>query len=257
MPETESYGIYRDGWHYDCMLPENDELVAFCRDRAREAGGPVLDLACGTGAISIPLAREGFDVTGIDLSPAMLGVAREKAEAQGLSATWLEGDIRGFRLDRRFDLILLTSNTICHLLELSALEACLSRVRAHLSPRGRFVLVVFVPDPGKLLRRSTERGPFAAYDDPDGRGRVVVTETYRYESDTQIKRITLHHHHADTGEEVTSQIDMRMYFPQELDALLRYNGFEIVSKWGALDARTFDADSPLQVLSCALERESR
>ena len=251
MKPTETYRIYLDGRHYDCMYAPSDEQARFWADRAREAGGPILELACGTGRVTIPLAREGFDVTGIDLAPSMLERAREKAAAEGVALEWVEGDIRGFDLGRRFDLIFLPGNTVCHLLDRESLEACLASVRAHLTPKGRFVVTVFVPDPSKLRDVSTEREPYAEYDDPDGRGRVVVTCDYRYERDTQIKRIKTYHRFAGVDEEVTGRLDMRMYFPQELDALLEYNGLEIVHKWGGLDERPFDADSELQVVVCA------
>ncbi len=233
------------------MYPIRDEVVRFWAARAREAGGPILELACGTGRITVPLARRGFDVTGIDLEPSMLERAREKAAAEGAAVDWVEGDIRRFDLGRRFNLVFLAGNTLCHLLDRESLESCLACIRAHLSTKGRFVVTVFVPDPSKLLDVSTEREPFADYDDPEGRGRVVVSCDYRYERNTQIKRITTHHRLPGVDQELAGTLDMRMYFPQELDALLEYNALRILHKWGGLDERPFDAASELQVIVCA------
>ena len=243
--------IYLDGRHYDRMFPPDETLLEFCFARAREAAGPVLELACGSGLICLPLARRGFDVTGIDVAPGMLRAAREKARAEHLKVELHERDMRDFDLGRRFDLVLLLSNALCHMLDADSLEACLRCVRSHLSDRGRFVVSVFVPDPALLQRECDERGSFASYDDPDGAGRIEVTHTYRYEFDTQIKRVTTHHH-LPGGEEPSGTLDLRMYFPQELDALLRHNGLEIVEKYGAFDGRPFDAQSPLQVVTCRL-----
>lgn len=250
MPASEIYGLYRDGRAFDRMYTDRGQIVEFSLARAREANGPVLELGCGTGAICIPLAEAGFDVTGIDTAPAMLAVAREKASAAGVAATWIEADMRDLELGRKFDLILLAANAICHLLDPESIEACLQCVRAHLTPTGHFVIVVFVPDPAKLLPESTERELFAEYEDPDTGGTVAITTTYRYEFDTQIKRVTLYTRVPDAEEEIVSTIDMRMYFPQELDALLRYNGFHIVSKWGDHSGRPFDADSAFQIVTC-------
>ncbi|CAA9415809.1 hypothetical protein AVDCRST_MAG82-1096 [uncultured Rubrobacteraceae bacterium] len=73
---------------------ESDTGVAFYASLARETGGPVLEIACGTGRVAMPVAQQGFAVTGLDILPGMLEVARGKAEAAGLPARWVEGDAR-------------------------------------------------------------------------------------------------------------------------------------------------------------------
>jgi hypothetical protein len=95
-----------------------------------------------------------------------------------------------------------------------------------------------------------ERFPFSEYDDPGGRGRIVVTESYVYEPHTQIKRVTTYHR-IPGKEETEGEINMRMYFPQELDALIKYNGFVIDNKYGDYDQATFDTQSEKQLVVCA------
>ena len=78
-----------------------------------------------------------------------------------------------------------------------------------------------------------------------------MTESYVYEPDTQIKRITTHH--TRRGEQETEgELNMRMYFPQELDALVKYNGFVIDAKYGDYDQAAFDAQSEKQLVVCAV-----
>ena len=127
-------------------------------------------------------------------------------------------------------------------------------MQEHLAENGRFVVIVFVPDPSLLRRCGDEPQLFVEYDDPDGGGRVVVTETYEYHPDTQIKHITTHHRMGDTEELGT--LTMRMYYPQELVALLKYNGFRIVNRWGDTDCHPFGPDSKSQVLVCRSERST-
>ena len=93
-------------------------------------------------------------------------------------------------------------------------------------------------------------------DDPDGKGRIIVTESYEYESDTQIKRIKTHH--AIPGEEleIEGQLNMRIYFPQELDALIKYNGLVIENKYGSDDQAVFDKESEKQLIVCRLPEGS-
>jgi SAM-dependent methyltransferase len=122
--------------------------VPFYVDLAREAaasGLPVLELGCGTGRVTIPIARAGVEVVGLDSSPAMLGIARRKAAAVGADVTWVEGDMRDFALDQRFGLVIIPFRSFLHLLTDADQEACLACVRRHLIPGGRFALNFFVP----------------------------------------------------------------------------------------------------------------
>jgi SAM-dependent methyltransferase len=255
-----TYRIYQDGRHYDRIFPQMSEDMPFWMDVAQKYGGPILELACGTGRVSIALAREGFHATGLDLSEGMLAEARRKgAEIEKeIEIEWLAGDMRDFELGETFPLIILPANTLGHLLTLEDFEACMSSVKRHLRPGGRFALDMFVPNIELLLDKPGERFPFAEYEDPDGRGTIVITESYVYETDTQIKRITTHH--AIPGErnlpEVTGELNLRMYFPQELDALLHYNGFTIEAKYGDLEMSPFGPESERQRIVCGRRNDS-
>src|SRR5688572_22282202 len=96
--------IYLDGRHYDRMFPRGDD-VEFFVNQARMLGGPVLELACGTGRILEPIAGAGFAATGVDLSPGMLAEAHRKSKAGATSSRYIQADIRQFSLDERFALI--------------------------------------------------------------------------------------------------------------------------------------------------------
>jgi len=86
----------------------SDTGVAFYTALARETGGPVLEIACGTGRVAIPIARQGFAVTGLDVVPGMLELARSKSAC--LPVRWAAGDARTFELGGRFRLVFLTGN---------------------------------------------------------------------------------------------------------------------------------------------------
>jgi SAM-dependent methyltransferase len=249
---TDVYRLYTDGRHYDRMFAgAPGEGIHFWLVLVNRYGGPVLELGCGTGLKTIPLAHAGFQVTGIDLAADMLEHARRKAAEQGVSVEWVQGDVRAFDLGRKFSLVIFPNNVLCHLLDRPSFEACMGCVKKHLAPYGRFALDVFVPSQELLLDKPGERFPFAEYDDPDGRGRVLVTHSYVYEPHTQIKRTTTHHR-VGGEEEVAGRLDMRMYYPEELDALLHYNGFAIEHKYGGFDQRPFGAQSTQQVIVCRL-----
>jgi SAM-dependent methyltransferase len=247
--------IYRDGERYDRLFPSLSQDLPFWIATAREYGGPVLELGSGTGRVAIPLAQEGFGVTGIDTSEGMLQEARRKSFAAKVEVEWVIADMRAFDLDNAYSLIILPNNTLCHLLHRSDLEACLASVRKHLTPTGKFVIDVFVPKMELLIDQPEARFPFSEYDDPDNEGRVVVTESYIYETDTQIKRVTTWHAIPGMDEEVAEALDLRMYFPQELDALLEYNGFAIDGKFGDYEQTVFGAQSEKQIIVCSVARQ--
>src|ERR671917_2188685 len=126
---------YADPVDYDWRY-SSDTGVAFYSALAWEAGGPVLEIACGTGRVAIPIARQGFAVTGLDVVPAMLERARSKAA--GLPIRWIEGDARAFDLDERFRLIFLTGNAFQAFVTNADQEALLGRACAHLHDEGLF-----------------------------------------------------------------------------------------------------------------------
>jgi SAM-dependent methyltransferase len=240
--------LYHDGRRYDRIFAATEDLPFWSRLAAQQ-GGPILELACGTGRVTIALAQQGLRVTGLDNAAAMLAEAARKGVDAGVDVTWVAADMRHFALHEIFALIILPANTLCHLLTTADFVACMACVKQHLAPNGRFVIDVFVPRMELLVNRPGERFPFAEYEDPDGRGPITVTESYTYEPDTQIKRITTHQQMPD-GTEFAGKLNMRMYFPQELDALLRYNGFVIEKKYGAYNRAPFDRHAEKQLLIC-------
>lgn len=240
-----------DGKYYDIKYRNLTQDIPFWIDMARRYGDPVLELACGTGRISIPLAREGFRVTGIDISDSMISRAREKLRHEDLSVEWVNADMRDFHLGKKYSLILLPFNSICHLLELRDLEGCLSCVKEHLKPYGRLIIDVFTPSPEILCRRPEERYPNTEFPDPNGRGIVEVTESNYYDGASQINRTRLFFKFPGKKEEFVEELDMRMYFPQELEAILKYNGFKIEHKYGSYDLSEFSSQSPKQIIICS------
>jgi SAM-dependent methyltransferase len=104
---------------------------------ARESGGAVLDLGCGTGMLACRIAAEGYEVTGAEPAAGMLAVAR--ARPDGKAVTWIESDGQNLRLDRRFDLIYMTGHAFQALLSDEAAMALLAAAARHLKPEGRFV----------------------------------------------------------------------------------------------------------------------
>jgi len=135
--KTERLPLYRDGRVYDAMNRAMTSDLAFYLSEAKAAKGSILELACGTGRLTIPIAQGGVEIVGLDSSPSMLSHARAKAEAANVRVEWVEADCRNFELGRKFALIFLPFNSMQHLHEHSSLEALFRCVRTHLAEKGR------------------------------------------------------------------------------------------------------------------------
>ncbi len=244
--------LYYQGPHYDQRYNTMTEDIPFWIRRAKEYGDPILELAVGTGRVAIPLAREGFKITGIDLSDSMTSLGKDKAAEKGVEIDWVKEDIRDFHLGKKFKLAIFPLNTICHFLRLDELEACLSCVREHLLPDGRFIVDAFVPDQERLARNPKERFYNSEYEDPEGKGIVKVYESNEYDPALQINKAKFYYQLPGMEEEIVEDLPVRMFFPQELDALLKYNGFAIETKYGDYEDTPFSSISPKQMIVCKL-----
>lgn len=253
MKHIDCRHIYLDGRHYDLQTNHLDDLT-FYLHQIEKYGEPVLELACGTGRLTIPIAERGIHITGLDISEGMLSQAKIKANIKKVKIEWIEADCRNFNLKEKFNFIFLPFNSIAHLHDLESIEACFSCVRKHLAPKGRFVIDVFNPSLSMLTREPSKRYPVAEYPDPDGKGTVVITENNIYDAATQINSIKWYYKIGSQADEVVEELNMRIFYPQELDALLYYNGFTIEAKFGNYDESSFVSASPKQLIVCYAHR---
>ncbi len=137
------------GYIYDQMMAQQQDLVdanlRFYQANLREVTGPVLECACGTGLILLPLLALGHDMHGFDISRSMLATLTMKAAEQGSSDIKHRisvQDLESFRYDQRFDAILIPTNTFSMLPTQEAQIRTLCNIYTHLAPAGKFLLDV-------------------------------------------------------------------------------------------------------------------
>ena len=235
---------------YDAILPPNAEMAAFYLDAVGQSRARVLELGCGTGRFTVPLAQAGHEVVGIDASPAMLASARHKAAAAGVAIDFVEADMRDPALGARvFDAILLPTNSILHLVTDEDLAGLFAAIDRHLAPDGRFVFDVYVPDLGILGRDPQQR--FAA---AEGRhetiGRVWVEETTDYDPIAQVSHIDWYWSHEGARDFWHSAMSLRQIFPRELPLLLAAGGLRLDERFGGFDGSRFEIGSHRQACIC-------
>jgi SAM-dependent methyltransferase len=209
-----------------------DGDVEFYLKHARQAGGPVLDLACGTGRVAFPLAAAGFDVTGLDSAPGMLAIARAKRRTAGLkNIRFVRGNMARFDLRRRFGFVFIAYRAFQHLLTPKEQRSSLMCIRSHMRKGGRLVAHLFdprlefcVPDsPAMNSRRPTAHDPSTGHD--------VALEVLDRRTDplTQTFSERWHWTVLQDGALLTSfddELRLRWTYRQEMRYLLELTGFE-------------------------------
>ncbi len=246
---------------YDCWAPYYDlvhpglpgEAEFYVMEGVR-CGGEVLELGVGTGRIAIPMAMTGASVTGLDISPEMLALCREKIEAVGtLKGRILlaEGDMRSFDLPRRFTLIIAPYRSFMHLLDHGAQADCLHRVHEHLVPGGRFIMNQWAARPTAIVR-AMQSMP---------QGGLMPVEQYTVDEDTLVDHFHAAHYdehrqliredhllrERDRSGRVNHEARLTLTrawaTPREMEALARGCGFEVERVFGDFDGSPFGAES--------------
>jgi SAM-dependent methyltransferase len=196
------------------------------------------------------MAALGYQVTGVDITPEMIARARQKAVQQAVSIDWVVADARTFHLQKQFPFIYMLENVFQFFLTREDQEAMLARVREHLLPEGCFLFETRNPSPRNFLEVHHPEGD--TYETPDG-GHLMVTEQQRYDPMTKIQHCTRHLTFLQPGgkpREKTLRVALRYVFPQEMEALLFYNGFQIRECYGSWQQDPLTATSRSMIYVC-------
>lgn len=212
--------------------------------------GNVLDLACGTGRLTIPLAQKGLKTTGLEISQPMLERAKEKAD--GLDIKWLQGDITNFDLDDKFDLITLAGNSFQALLTHQDQQKLLRCIKSHLKSAGLFVFDTRNPNSTDL--RSTDNYEYwHSFQEFSGETiKVYGKQTYN-ESQQLVtyttKRVWQEH-------ETVTKVKLKYTGFVKLMDLLREEGLQIVNVYGDYQKSAYTPDSKSIIVICSLDNIS-
>lgn len=243
--------LYRDPSLYDLEYDAQiDDVMHYVR-LAGEFGAPVLELGCGNGRITLPLARTGHLVHGVDIEPRMLADLHRKLEQESNAVarrvTVAQHDFREPVSGRKFPLVILPFNAIHHCTSHREVMALFDGVRQSLADGGRFALDMYLPDPTLYARDPEQRFEPRDFVDPRDGQRIRSWESGRYDPLTQVHTVRYIYRRED-GSEYDASIHLRMFYPQEFRALLDWAGFEIVAEAGDFHGAPLQADSLKWVL---------
>lgn len=240
---TDPFGAYAR--FYDLDLGNVDDDLFMIREFAARTGSPILELACGTGRVLLPLAREGYDVTGVDVSQAMLERARQRITSEDLVSrvSLIEQDMRNLELDSRFNLVLVALSSFSHLLTTEDQLATLRRIYKHLNPGGLLLLDLFNPDLERLLDFRGQLILDKVITDPYSGRRLLKSRTETVDLAQQVIDVTYIVDEVDEQGHVQRTLfpfSMRYLFRYELELLLRHAGFQLESIYGSYELDEFD-----------------
>jgi SAM-dependent methyltransferase len=209
----------------------------------------VLDLGCGTGNHALPLAAQGFDVSGIDRSEFMVAEARKKAIASGRTAlaNFQQADVRTADLGRQFDAAVLMFAVLGYQLDNRDVTAALSTARRHLRPRGLLVFDVWY-GPAVLFQRPSERARII----PLPHGKIFRVSSSELETSRHLCRVRYRLWKFDAERrlsETEEEHSVRFFFPLELKLFLESAGFALV-RLGAFPEFERDPDEKTWNVLC-------
>lgn len=236
----EIYDWTSDGLEYD---------ATYYTELAKMSGGPVLELGCGTGRVSLVMAREGIEVVGLDRSSQMIQHAQKKAEAMGLAdrVTWIEGDMENFALDRKFPLIIIPYRSFLHLTHTKAQIAALMRIQEHLTDDGLLTFNIFVPNPSTLVSMEGAHHFRGAFPIPGTTEEIEVTDTTEYDHFHQLVYVNRYYERFSgegrTLDRIKAELKFCYIYPNELAHLMARCNFCIQARYGTFTREPFYPDS--------------
>jgi len=251
--------VYSNSEDYEYVYQHPDDPSFWVEVARRRNAGNILELGAGDGRIAIPLALAGYCVTGLDISTNMLTAAAQaievlpeavRARIKLVQANMIDFNIPG----QQFDLAIVPSLSLQHLLTINDQLSCLRTTKTHLSSSGALVVDVFNPNLQIMADCAGPSPKVTRYIDTDTRtpGRHII----RYDSsvfsekDHQLEvqqTIEYYQDRVMTHKTYNNQLG-HMFFPRELELLFRQVGFTIAERWGCHAFSRFDSKSPRQIV---------
>lgn len=231
------YDLYRDDLHFYGQLAER-------------VGGAVLEIGAGTGRVTAYLSRRGADITGLEPSARMLERARMRAGREQLSLKLVQGDVKTFRMEQRFELIIAPFNALMHLYTPNEQLQALENIHAHLAPGGQLVFDLSVPRYGTQATLRHEGETFYV-----GKERTDVFLVQRLDEVKQ--RVTTDYYVDTVGVDTVGEggvlrrrffsLEQRYFTRYEVEWLLRCAGFESPRVQGGFQGGPLTAASETMV----------
>lgn len=236
---------------YDIEHAQFDEDIDLYLNFAELRGGPLLELACGSGRLLLPLARAGYAVTGVDTSARMLDLARKALEAGGLAArcTLAQQDMCALQLGQKFHLAFVALGSFGHLCTRKQQRQALAAIRTHLTAGATFILDISNEDARYMEHMSGQMLHQGSWTLDDG---SLLTHFVSPASSTSAHLLELTHfydRHAQGAavHRTITRTQLYLFECNETELLLESAGFAVKEVYGGYDLSPYENGSPRMI----------
>jgi SAM-dependent methyltransferase len=216
--------------------------VEFYLDYFENFKGKILEIGAGTGRITIPLLKQGLNITALDIAPKMLEILKAKADKENLSVKTVCADMRKFKLAEKFDAVIITFRTFQHMYSVKDQLNALKTIRGHLKPSGILIFDVYNPSLKYIAKGDWQWHKDEIIKLPGVKGRVRVDYRNRYDMAEQMMYQEFRFSYPD-GRKQIIPLQMRFFFRFEIEHLLHLAGFEIKNLYGDFKRNKFKSNS--------------
>ena len=238
--------IYSKPDLYDAIHKNYKADNNFISKIAKRTGGPVLELAAGTGRLAKGILDLGLNYTGIDISKEFLKVAKKKYNKK---AKFFNSDMRKFKFKKKYKFIFIGFNSFLHLRNKKEALLCLNSVKAHLLSDGIFLASLYIPDPSFLYREENKLFPASEIFQFNG-DECQIMETNKYNTKTQMNSLIWYIKKNGEIEKEQYRFDLRMFYPHEMDIIFNEAGLKIEKKYGDYKFSSINTSSNMQIYLC-------
>ena len=236
---------------YDAEHAHFSEDLDMYQNFAESSGGTILELACGSGRVLLPLAQAGYDVVGVDTSTLMLALAQQRIEETGSSirCELLQQDMVTMQLGRKFRMAFVALGSFAHIVGRKEQQQALANIRTHLSTGGLFLLDISNADArymedlgGQVLHQGTwtqKNGTILTHfvSPASSPAKHLLELTHFYDQ----------HKQGGTVERTTVTTHLYLFDRSEMELLLEQAGFAVKDVYGAYDLGAYQLDSPRMI----------
>jgi ubiquinone/menaquinone biosynthesis C-methylase UbiE len=243
---------YENPERYDELYGKYQDDLLYMMEYATGMEDLIIELACGTGRLTIPMAKNGLNMVGIDLHDGMLSRAKQKAAHEQLSIIFEQQDCTKLELAYKSPLIFMTGNSFQHFLTNESQDALFHSVKKHLLSNGEFIFDTRNPILAELAVVEEYEERYINIDNQT----VIEKHFEEYNHETQILNCiteTIILENEEVIHKAKDSISLRYVFPMELVRLLENHDFELIHLYGSWKKEAYTKDSISMIVHCRLK----